>query len=351
MYKRQFAICSIHLGDQLGFYQVLAEDGPLTSIELARRTGTHERYVREWLEQQAVCGVLGVEDARLDATSRRFFLPEAHVEALARRDSPGYLAPIAQAAAGLVRPLPEIVQAYRTGGGVPFAAYGSDMRLGQARLNRGIFLNELGKEWLPAVASIDARLRSKAPAAVADVGCGAGWSCIGIALAYPNVTVDGFDLDEPSIELARANLAETAASASRPDLLERVRFHVRDAADPSLAGTYDLATLFECLHDMSDPAGTLRNLRRLLRDGGEILIMDERVADRFDPHAGGFEWLMYGASVFHCLPAVMAEQPSAATGTVMRTDTVRRYAQEAGFRDLEVLPIGNELFRFYRPVA
>lgn len=339
-------IFTIHIGDSLGLYQVLVEDGPLTSVELSRRSGTQERYVREWLEQQAVSGILRVENPALEPQARRFYLPAAHAEALARPDSPFYVAPMAQAIVGIAGPVPSVIDAFRTGHGVPFGDYGKDMREGQARMNRPILLHTLGQEWIPALPDLDALLRRMPAARVADIGCGAGWSSIGIARAYPNAQVDGFDLDAPSIELARANLLDAAADDE--GLLERVRFQTRDAGDPVLSGEYDLVMAFECVHDMSDPVGVLATMRRLLRPGGQVLIMDERVAETFDPDARGFEWFLYGCSVLHCLPAAMVDQPSAATGTVMRTATLERYASEAGYRGFEVLPVGNEMFRFYR---
>ena len=178
---------------------------------------------------------------------------------------------------------------------------------------------------------------------MADVGCGVGWSSIGIAKSYPKVRVDGFDLDEPSIENARANAAGS-------DLDRRVTFHVRDAGDPQLADRYDLVTAFECIHDMSDPVAALRAMRSLAGDAGVVLVVDEKVADRFTADGDDLERMMYGWSVLHCLPVGMADQPSAETGTVMRTDTLRSYAREAGFTDLEVLPINHLFFRFYRMV-
>jgi ubiquinone/menaquinone biosynthesis C-methylase UbiE len=202
-------------------------------------------------------------------------------------------------------------------------------------------LQQLGTEWLPAIPDVHARLQAEPPALVADIGCGLGWSSIGIAQAYPNVQVDGFDLDGPSIEMARDNLAGLGLDG-------RVNFHERDAGDPSLAGRYDLVTAFECVHDMSDPVSALRTARRLAGEQGAVLVVDERVGDVFTPNGNEVEWMMYGWSVLHCLPVGMAEEPSAATGTVMRTDTLRQYAREAGFREVEVLPIENFFFRFYR---
>jgi SAM-dependent methyltransferase len=251
------------------------------------------------------------------------------------------LSPLAQFAVSATRPLDSLLNAYRNGGGVSWSEYGQDAIEGQAGLNRAAFLFQLGQEWLPSIPDIHARLQSDPPARIADFGCGVGWSSIGMAQAYANVKVDGYDLDEPSIERARANARET-------DLDGRVNFQVRDAGDPSLAGRYDLVTAFECIHDMSDPVSALCTMRKLLGENGAAIVMDERVGDTFTPTGNDVEWIMYGWSVLHCLPVGMDDRPSAGTGTVMRAGTMRRYALEAGFRDVEILPIENYFFRFYR---
>jgi 2-polyprenyl-3-methyl-5-hydroxy-6-metoxy-1,4-benzoquinol methylase len=131
-------------------------------------------------------------------------------------------------------------------------------------------------------------------------------------------------------------------------MADRVNFQVRDAGDSSLAGQYDLVTAFECVHDMSNPVGALQTMRRLAKQNGAVLIVDERVGDTFTAKGNDVEWMMYGWSILHCLPVGMVDQPSAGTGTVMRADTLRGYAAEAGFRDVEILPIENFFFRFYR---
>jgi SAM-dependent methyltransferase len=179
------------------------------------------------------------------------------------------------------------------------------------------------------------------PARVADIGCGYGWSSLGIAKGYPNVRVDGFDLDAPSIDRAREN-----AKLNR--LADRVYFQVRDASDPALAGHYDLVTAFEALHDMNNPVGALQTMRRLVKEDGTVFIVDERVGDTFTAQGNDVEWMMYGWSILHCLPVGMTDHNAAGTGTVMRTDTLRKYADEAGFRKVEVLPIEHFFFRFYR---
>jgi len=334
-------VATVYLGDRLGLYRALADHGPATPAELAGYTGTHERYAREWLEQQAIMGILEAEDAATDGSTRRYVLPAAHAGVLLDQDSLNYLAPVARFTMGLVRPLPALAEAFRTGEGVPYADYGADAREGQADANRVQFINLLGSEWLPEVPDVHARLLADPPARVADIGCGTGWSSISIARAYPRARVDGYDLDEPSVELARAN-AEQAGVA------DRVSFHVRDASEPALEGSYDLAVAFECVHDMGRPVEALRTMRRLVGESGAVIVADERVGDSFSAPGDDVDRLMYGWSVLFCLPTGLADEPSVGTGTVMRTPTLRSYAEEAGYAEGEGLPIENDLWRFYR---
>ena len=331
----------LHLGDRLGLYRALA-DGAATPAEVAEATRTQERYVREWLEQQAVSGMLEVEDgAAENGAGRRFRFPPGHEEVVLDRDSLDYFAGFARMMVGMVRPLPQVIDAFRAGGGVPYANYDADFCDGQGDMNRTMFVNELGSAWLPAIPDVHARLEGDPPARVADVACGTGWSSISIARAYPKARVDGIDLDEYSVERARANLTGSGVE-------DRVRFELRDAADPELEGSYDLVTVFEAVHDMPRPVEVLRALRDLTADGGAVVIADERVAESFTAPGDEVERVMYGFSVLHCLPVGMADQPSVATGTAMRPDTLRGYAIEAGFREMEVLPIENDFWRFYR---
>ena len=335
-------VASVYLGDRLGLYRALVDAGPATPGELAGRTGVHERYAREWLEQQAVMGVFGVEGGgQGDGSARRYALPEGHAEVLLDKDSLSYLAPVARFTMGLVRPLPALADAFRAGEGLPYPHYGEDAREGQADANRPMFVNLLGSEWLPAIPDVHERLRADPPARVADIGCGTGWSSISIARAYPNVRLDGYDADEPSVGLARENAVEAGVA-------DRVTFHVRDASDPTLEGRYDLATAFECVHDMGRPVEALKAMRRMVGEEGAVIVADERVPDSFEAPGDDTDRLMYGWSVLFCLPTGLADEPSVGTGTVMRQRTLRRYADEAGYRGMEVLPIENDLWRFYR---
>ncbi len=336
-----YELMTVHLGDRLGYYRALAEQGEATPTELAAATGTAERYAREWLEQQAVAGILEVDNVGADPAERRFSLPAAHAEVLSDRDSLAHVTPLARYGVAFAHVLPAVEEAFRSGGGVSWEDFGELGREAQADANRPVFSNLLGAEWLPSIADVHERLVGDPPARVADVACGAGWSSIAIARAYPNVTVDGLDLDAASVELARGNLAGTGIE-------DRVSFQHRDAGDPELAGSYQLVTVFEALHDMSRPVDVLRALGSLVADDGAVIVMDERVADSFTAPGDEIERLMYTYSILCCLPVGLADSPSAGTGTVMRADTVRRYASEAGFADVEVLPIEHDFFRLYR---
>lgn len=329
----------VYIGERLGLYDALAEHGQLSSAELAARTGTHERYAREWLEAQASGGILEVDDLEAAPGERRFSLPAAHAEVLVDRDSLDYLAPVSRLIAAATHALPQVLDAFRTGAGVPWTAYGADGREGQSDQNRSLFLGLLGNEYLPSIPDVHERLSRGAQ--VADIACGGGWSSIAMARAYPEARVDGYDLDEASIELARANAVEFGVA-------DRVNFHVADAGDPGLAGRYDLVTIFEALHDVAHPVELLATMRRLAGDDGAVIVMDERVADSFSAPGEGVERFMYGWSVLVCLPTGMDDHDSAATGTVMRAHTLREYARKAGFAGVEVLPIDNDFFRFYR---
>jgi len=340
-----FDLFAVYLGDRLGYYRALADAGEsLTSGELAGRTGTHERYTREWLEQQAVTNILICENPAAAPPERRYSLPDDYTAVFAEPDNPLTMAPIAQIFVGAVTPMPRILEAYRTGGGVAYEEYGPDLAEGQAGTTRPMFRHQLAQEWIAAMPDVAARLQADPPARVADIGMGIGWSSISLAQAFPTITVDGFDLDVASVNAARANAAAEGVS-------DRVRFHHRDAGDAALAGTYDFALAVECIHDMPNPVPVLAAMRRLVGPGGSVLIVDEKAADRFSPPGDDVERYLYGFSLFHCLPVGMTEADSVATGTVIREPTMREYAARAGFSSVEVLPVASAVFRMYRMTA
>ena len=334
-------LVSMSIGLKLGYYTAL-QQGPLTSAQLADGTGSVERYAREWLEQQAGTGIVECEDASLAPTERRFSLPAAHAEVLLDGDSMRYLGAAVRMVTAATLTMPALLETYSGGRSLGWDDFGEDMREGQGAMNRPFFLSELSQGALGSIPALHELLT--AGARVADIGCGLGWSAIGMALAYPTAVVDGFDPDEPSIEAATRFAKEHGVD-------DRVRFHARDAGEGDIEGEYDLAIAVECIHDMSHPVPVLATMKRIVKPDGYVIVADERVAETFDPPVGDLERFFYGWSITTCLPDGMSAEGSVGTGTVMRPDTLRGYAREAGFSDLDVLPIDNDFFRFYRLVG
>lgn len=351
-------LLAVHLGDRLGWYRALADSGPLTSGALAATTGTVERYAREWLEQQAASGILVVaddgavlgppDDPQAAGRARAYALPPAQAEVLTDASSLAYTAPLARFLAAIGPQLPHLLAAYRTGGGVSWEQLGDDARQAQAGANRPWFDLRLA----PALAGVPAvhDVLARPGARVVDVGCGFGWSTLALARAYPAARLHGVDVDAPSVAAARE-------AAARAGLADRVTFHLADAAalaaglgeGPGDAAPFDAAFAFECVHDMPQPVPVLDAVRRAVRPDGVVVVMDEAVADELRTPADDVDRLMYGYSLFVCLPDGLSSTPSVGTGTVLRPATLRRYAREAGYSGVEVLPIDDfSFFRFYR---
>jgi 2-polyprenyl-3-methyl-5-hydroxy-6-metoxy-1,4-benzoquinol methylase len=266
-----------------------------------------------------------------------FRLPDEAAESLLDPDSLSYLGATIRQLASLRGVIDPVIEAYRTGAGLPAEAFGSEGADGQGGSNRPIYLRTLPTEWLPTIEPFHTRLAT-GPTRVIDIGCGHGWSSIAVALAYPHATVAGYDPDSHSVEQARRHATEAGVD-------DRVRFHAVDAA--SIETSADLAMAFECVHDMPNPVEVLGAARRAIGDNGVMLVVDERTRDVFDGTPDAREAYYYGWSIFDCLPAGRAATPSAATGTVMRAETLRRYAAAAGFTGFEVLPIEHDAFRLY----
>ena len=332
-------VFSVYLGDRLGFYRSLKEHGASTAKELSDAASTDERDTREWLEQQAAAGILTVDDVSAPSDRRRFQLPEEHMEALADPDSPYSIAPMCRSFAAIGHALPDLVEAFRSGEGIGWEAYGLDMVEAQGDFNRPWLRAQLGREFLPSIPDVHDRL--SAGGSVADIACGVGWAAISIAEAYPNVTADGFDIDELSIDLAKKNAEAVGVS-------DRVNFSTEDVSALLLEDLYDLAIVVEAIHDMSAPMGVLDSIRRMLKPDAPLIVADERTEDSFAAPANETERLFYVYSVLTCLPSAQVDTPTAGTGTVMRRSTLEKYAKDAGFASVEVLPIEHDFLRFYR---
>lgn len=334
-------LMNVYLGDRLGLYRALQLGGPATCSDLAEWAGIAERYAQEWLEGQAASGFLEVDDVEAAPLERRYELSAAHADVLTDPNSPYSLAPLAKMIGAFGPILPRLAEAFHTGAGIPWSAYGAEAIEAQGDFNRPWIKASLATEYLPAIPDVHARL-SEPPARVADLACGVGWAGIAVAQAYPHATVDGFDEDRFSIERATKNAAEAG-------LADRVSFSAQDVAAVDDADCYDVVLVIEAVHDLSRPVEFLRAARRMLSAGGVAIVADERTGEQFTAPADELDRFFYAASVLCCLPAGLAEQPSAATGTVIRPATMRRYATEAGFTRVSVLDeIEHPMFRFYR---
>jgi len=313
----------------------------MTASMLGQRTGIAARYAREWLEQQAACGILEVDCSSKPADERLYLLPPGHAEALTDSDSLYWVAPIAMLpVGGMTQVLPRLLQAYRDGGCVPYAEYGPDFRGNQAGLNRGILLHQLGRWIEKGMPRLHSRLKAGG-VRVADIGCGVGWSSIALALAYPKVFIDGFDPHRGSIDEARRN-------ANQAGVADRINFHAMDAAEAAPGHSYAMVCIFDALHDMPRPVEVLSACRALLENTGEVLLMEPNAAEAFTAPASETERFLYAISLLHCLPVGMTEQPSAATGTLLRPAALRAYAAAAGFAAVNVIPIEHRFYRLYQ---
>ncbi|NMO53998.1 class I SAM-dependent methyltransferase [Actinoplanes sp. TBRC 11911] len=331
----------VYLGIRLGYYHTLAcTGGGLTADELAKHTGTAPRYTHEWLQSQAISGFVTIDGD--DPATARYALADGASDVLVEVTGPAYLGGLAHAAAAIGGVLPDLADAYRTGDGLPYARYGADAVTAQAALNRPAYVNSLAAEWLPQVPDVVDRLAGGAR--VADYGCGAGWSSIELARAYPDVRVDGFDNDEASIATARRNAAEQGVA-------DRIDFEVADLTGGTGAvGRYDVVFFFECVHDFPRPVEVLRNARTAVRPGGTVIVMDERAAETFTAPGDPVERFLGGVSALWCLPQGLVGADPQPVGTLMRPAAMAALAADAGFAASEILPIEHPFFRFYRLV-
>jgi 2-polyprenyl-3-methyl-5-hydroxy-6-metoxy-1,4-benzoquinol methylase len=331
-------LANVELGIRLGLYDALVGAGPLTADALAKRAGIAVRYAREWLEQQAVAGVVTVDDPAKRPDERRFELPNAHAHVLLDDDSEACMKACAAVVPWLAKTIDIMVTEFRDGTGVAFGDF--DVHDVQAAFTRPVFVNHLTQAWLPALPEVQSRLDAQQPVRIAEVGCGEGLAGITIARAYPSAHVDGYDLDEVSI--AAANRAAIVANVA-----DRVHFEVRDAGDPTIHGDYDLVMAIEMLHDVPDPVGILRTMRKLAGTHGTVLVVDERAEASFTVPTTEMERFFYAFSTLHCL-AVSMQNGGVGTGTVIRPDTMRQYATAAGFSSVETLDVDHPQFVLYR---
>lgn len=297
------------LGDRLGLYKAMAGAGALTPRELADRTQTSERYVREWLNAQAAGGYVTYADGRYE-------LPAEHAVALADEDSPAFLPGAFQLMTAAVRDEPRIAEAFKSGAGVGWHQHGHDLFEGCERFFRPGYQHNLTQTWIPALEGVEAKLRSGAR--VADVGCGHGASTTIMADAYPESGFIGFDYHAASIEAANAKAAG------------KTNFAVASAQDfPGLG--YDLVTTFDCLHDMGDPVSAARHIRDALAPDGTWLLVEPYAGDTVEQNLNPVGRVYYAVSTLVCTPASLSQEVGLALGAQAGEARLRDVVTAAGF--------------------
>ena len=306
----------IVIGDNLGLYKAMAGAGPLTSAELATKTNTAERYVREWLSAQAAGGFI-----TYDAATGRFTLPPEQALALADESSPVFLPGFFQAVEATIKGIPKITSAFRTGKGVGWHEHDACLFVGTERFFRPNYRGHLINEWIPALGDTETKL--KAGARVADVGCGLGTSTILMAQAYPKSSFVGFDYHSGSIDLAR----EAAAKAGVSD---RVKFEVSSAKQYPGKG-YDFVAFFDCLHDMGDPEGAARHVLETLDRNGTWMIVEPFANDKLEDNLNPIGRVFYSASTMLCTPASLSQEVGLGLGAQAGEGRLAKVLHAAGF--------------------
>ena len=322
----------VALGDKLGLFSALASGGPATPAQLAQRTDTDERYVREWLHGLTANGYL-----ELDRETGSFSLPAAHAAVLADEGGMWFLGGGYQEVAGMLPVLGRIESAFREGGGVPQAAYADDAYDGMARFTRAWFDHRLAGDWLPALPDLQRRLETGLR--WADVGSGAGRAVIRLAELFPASAFVGYDAFPAQVERARR-------AAEEAGLGDRVRFEVADASQ-GLPEKFDVISTFDVVHDAADPAGLVAGIRRSLADDGSYLMLEINCADDPADNTGPVASVMYGFSVLYCMTTSLA-QGGAGLGTCgCPPSVVEDLGRSAGFGSVRELDIGDPFNRLY----
>ncbi|HVO58560.1 MAG TPA: methyltransferase domain-containing protein [Dongiaceae bacterium] len=311
-----FHAALILIGDKLGLYKQLAKGGPQTSAEVAQKTGTTERYVREWLCSQAAGGYVSY-----DATNGKFFLTDEQAFVLADDNSPAFLPGAFQVAYGAIQAKDELEERFKSGKGLGWHEHSTNVFIGTERFFRPGYAANLVAAWIPALEEVDAKL--EAGARVADVGCGLGASTILMAKHYPKSEFYGFDYHDKSIETARQRAKEAGVG-------DRIKFEV--AAAKNYPGKdYDFVTFFDCLHDMGDPAGASKHVLSTLKKDGTWMVVEPNAGDKVEDNLHPLGRAFYGASTLLCTPASLSQEVGLALGAQAGEKRLRDVVTSGGF--------------------
>jgi 2-polyprenyl-3-methyl-5-hydroxy-6-metoxy-1,4-benzoquinol methylase len=326
-----FVMALGYIGDRLGLFKAMAGAGPVTSEELAQKTGLNERYVREWLR-----AMVASEYLDYDASSGRYVMTAEQAFVLASEDSPMFVGGAFHFTTPSIQNTPRILEAFRKGGGISYSEIGEEIPWAIERFFRPGYINFLVKEWLAAVPGLIPKLERGAT--VGDVGCGRGQSTVTIAKAFPNSRVLGIDYHQPSIEHARKLAAEQGAA--------NAEFVAAAAEKIPTDRKYDLICSFDCIHDMVDPLATLKAIREALAPDGVYVWSEPNASDKAHENRNPLGRTFHSISPLHCMTVSLAYN-GAGLGTVIGETGARRLAQEAGFSSFEKLPIQNPFNQFF----
>jgi len=312
-----FSVPTVRIGLRLGLFEALHAGGPATARELAQRAGgLVERYVREWALAQAANGYLDY-----DVADERFSLPPEHAMVFAMPDSPVYLAGAFELAAAMIEGEPKVEQAFRTGAGVRWGETAGCLFCATGAFFRPGYVNNIVQNWLPALDGVEAKLKQGAK--VADIGCGVGHSTILMAEAFPHSQFVGYDFHEPSV-------AEAQRHAQEHGLADRVTFEVSTAKDIQQTG-FDLATSYDCLHDMGDPRGCAASMRRILKPDGTWMIVEPIAGDRPEDNLNPVGRLYYNASTMICVPTSLDQELGEGLGAQAGEAKLTEVIRDGGF--------------------
>ncbi|HWS76532.1 MAG TPA: class I SAM-dependent methyltransferase [Quisquiliibacterium sp.] len=321
------------VGDQTGLFRAMAGAGPLQAADVAQRSGVHSRYAEEWLGAMTCAGYL-----EHDAAADTYQLPDEHALFFTDPQSEFYLGGMFMGLPGLMAMAPKLADAFRQGTGVSFAEFGAGLPVALEQMNRSVYENRLVRSWLPTMPQVVERL--KAGGRAIDVGCGTGVVPLVLARAFPDARIDGLDLDERSIAIARGYAAEAG-------LQDRVRFIHASAEALSREPGYDLVTTFDVIHDLPDPLGVLERIRGALAEGGTYLMVEPKVDDLLENNRENpFGRMLFAISCLHCVPQSLA-QGGPGLGACWGPTRARELAAQAGFSHFAVLPARSPAMAFY----
>lgn len=328
------AVQLVHVGDRVGLFKAMAGAGPVDVATLAQRTGVRERYLEAWLSAMFCSGYVEHDEA-----AGTWTLPDEHALFFANAASEYYLGGLFKGAPELAAMAPRVAEAFETGQGIPFEAFGAGTPLALEHMNRAVYEARLVKAWLPTLPAVVQALQGGGRAI--DIGCGTGVIPVLLAQAFPAARVSGLDIDTRSLDMARDN-------ARRAGVEGRVDFIRASASDwQPEPGGYDFVSAFDCIHDLGDPLGALRRMREALAPGGTALLVEPRVGERLSDDVGNpFARMLHGISCLHCVPQGIA-QGGPALGACWGQAKARLLAHEAGFGSFEALPIRSPAQAFY----